>query len=67
MLIKYSEQVINLNNVITFFKNVDRLEIHCCNGDTIVLTFSDEKKLDKAFEEIWKDYNWQRQVCNLDK
>lgn len=65
MLIKYKNSVINLDNVITFFKDVDRLVFISCEKERY-LSFDNEKSMDKAFEEIWRDYNWHRTVCNLD-
>lgn len=67
MLIKFKSDILNLDNLISFFENgKTTISFQGVDSDyRIILKFDSEEEKLKAIDKILDAYRWQRLVCDL--
>lgn len=66
MLIEYQDEVINLNNIATFFRN-DRMICFKVSVSCYKFYFETKEQTNKAYEKIIESYRWDRRHLKLDE
>ena len=73
MLILYEDAVINLNNVLFFYKQCDTedddhyIVFNCIGDRKYTFMFCSEKNRDFAFDEIIESYDCKSKYLNLNE